>query len=322
MTQPDQASLAALRQSLPAFSHAGQPGEPLRAFCRFYNIDFESRVAGVQHRAGVIESGAFSLAVHRWTIPGASKNLLLIHGYMDHVGLFGHLVEYGLKHGCNVVAFDLPGHGLSSGECVVIDDFGHYSQAVADVIAGVELPELPRSVIAQSTGCAALMDFALKNPWPFTHTVFLAPLIRPAGWGRMRAAYLLLHRFKDTIPRTFTANSSDQDFLAFAMTDPLQSRYISVRWVGALRRWLAGLKFKDLGVGPVLVLQGDLDGTVAWPYNMKRIVRLFPNSQIEYLPGAGHQLANESAQFRARYLKIIDRYLKGQAQAPGIIAAD
>jgi alpha-beta hydrolase superfamily lysophospholipase len=322
MTQPNQTSLAALRQSLPEFSHAGQLGEPLRTFCRFYNIDFERRMDGVQHRAGYIESGEFSLAVHRWTIPGASKNLLLVHGYMDHVGLFGHLVEYGLKHGCNVVAFDLPGHGLSSGEFVVIEDFAHYSQAVADVIAGVVLPELPRWVIAQSTGCAALMDFALKNPWPFTDTVFLAPLIRPAAWGRMRTAYLLLHRFKDTISRTFTANSSDQHFLAFAMIDPLQSRYISVRWVGALRRWLAGLEFKDLGVGPVLVLQGDADGTVAWRYNMRRIMSLFPNSQIEYLPGAGHQLANESVEFRARYLKIIDRYLKEQAQAPGIIAAD
>ncbi|MEH6568454.1 MAG: alpha/beta hydrolase [Halioglobus sp.] len=313
MAQPDQASLAALRQSLPPFSQAGQPTEQLRDFCRYYNIDFESRLAGVQHRAGRIESGEFSLAVHRWTIPGASKNLLLVHGYMDHVGLFGHLVEYGLKQGCNVVAFDLPGHGLSSGEFVVIDDFAHYGLAVANVINGVELPELPRWVIAQSTGCAALMDFAQKYPWPFTHTVFLAPLIRPAAWGTVRAAYLLLHRFKDTIFRTFTENSSDKQFLAFVMIDPLQSKYISVRWVGALRRWLSGLEFKDLGVGPVLVLQGDADRTVAWRYNMKHIVTFFPSSEIEYLPGAGHHLANESAELRARYLEIVDHYLQGRA---------
>jgi alpha-beta hydrolase superfamily lysophospholipase len=135
-------------------------------------------------------------------------------------------------------------------------------------------------------------------------------------------AYVLLHRFKDTIFRTFTENSSDKDFLASVLVDPLQSRHISVRWVGALRRWLSGLEFKDLGVGPVLVLQGDADGTVAWRYNMKQIMTLFPGSQIEYLPGAGHHLANESAELRAAYLQIIDHYFLGQPRVQSPIATD
>ena len=72
---------------------------------------------------------------------------------------------------------------------------------------------------------------------------------------------------------------------------------------------LAGLPLADLGVGPVLVLQGDRDGTVGWRYNMKAIAKLFPGSRIEYLPGAGHQLANESAAIRSRYAASIDAWL-------------
>jgi alpha-beta hydrolase superfamily lysophospholipase len=308
MAQMDQESLEALRRSLPSFATAGEHSVPLQAFCRYYQIDFEDRIAGVTHRIGQVQSGEYTLAVHRWALPGASRNLLLVHGYLDHVGLFGHLVEYGLSHGCNVIAFDLPGHGLSSGEPVVIADFGHYSQAIVNVLDAVPADALPWWVMAQSTGCAAVIDFARKYPWKFSAAVFLAPLVRPVGWRRVRVALLFLHRFRDTITRKFADNSGDQKFLTFLRQDPLQSRYISLRWIGALKRWLAELRFEDLGVGPLLVLQGDADRTVDWRYNMPRILELFPGAQIEYLPGAGHQLANETAEIRRLYLGSVGRF--------------
>jgi alpha-beta hydrolase superfamily lysophospholipase len=79
--------------------------------------------------------------------------------------------------------------------------------------------------------------------------------------------------------------------------------------VGALGRWLAGLPEQDLGVGPALIIQGDADKTVAWRYNLKIVEKLFPGSQVEYLSGAGHQLANESAPIRERYLAVVENWL-------------
>jgi lysophospholipase len=247
--------------------------------------------------------------VHQWSQPDARATLLLLHGYLDHTGLFDKLVDWGLAHHCNVLIFDLPGHGLSSGEPAVIDDFGDYSRAIHDVLDAVSLPALPLWVMAQSTGGAALIDYARRYDWPFAATVLLAPLVRPAGWLGVSVAQRLLSPFKDSIGRTFVVNSSDRDFLAFVQRDPLQSLRISLRWIGALRRWLRTLQPQDLGVGPALVIQGDTDGTVDWRYNMPVIARLFPGSQIEYLHGAGHQLANESAAFRADYLQRVADWL-------------
>ena len=309
MAKLDTESLEALRQSLPPLAEAGPLSQPMRDFCHYYNISPEDHLVGVAHRAGTLRSGKYNLAVHRWELQGATRNLLVVHGYTDHVGLFGHLVEYGLCQGCNVIAFDLPGHGLSSGETASIDEFADYSQAIHEVLAESGLPELPWWAMGQSTGCAALIDFARKYPWNFTATVFLAPLIRPAGWGRVRAGYLLLHRFKDSIGRKFADNSGDKEFLAFMQRDPLQTRRISLAWVGALRRWLKGLVFEDLGVGPLLVLQGDADATVDWRYNMQHIVKLFPGCQINYLAGAGHQLANETETIRSLYLEKVSKFV-------------
>lgn len=306
-----------LRELLPSFQEAAPPAALLLDYCRYYSIDFASQRAQVQHRVGTISSGPHSLVTHLWTQPGAASNLLLLHGYMDHTGLFNKLIDYGLSRNCNVLMFDLPGHGLSSGEPAVIDDFGDYSQAIHDVLSAVDLPVLPLWVMAQSTGGAALIDYASRYAWPFAATVLLAPLVRPAGWFQMRIAQLLLGPVVASVPRKFTKNSSDPEFLDFVQRDPLQSQRISVRWIGALRRWLRRLRQQDLGVGSALVIQGDADTTVDWRYNMGAVARLLPGSQVEYLAGAGHQLANESLELRQRYYACIDAYLAAAGIDPG-----
>jgi alpha-beta hydrolase superfamily lysophospholipase len=301
--------LERLRQQLPPFGDNAKPSPDLQAFCDYYGMDFAARLPGVSHTAGLIRSGEFTLAVHFWCQRDALANLLLVHGYFDHAGLFNKLIEWGLSRRCNVLIFDLPGHGLSSGEPAVIDDFGHYSRAIEDVLSVAKLPALPLWVMAQSTGAAALLDFASRYAWPFKAAVLLAPLVRPANWWRVRVSHQLLSPFVDSIARTFSVNSSDMVFLEFLKRDPLQSQRISLRWVGALRRWLARLPRRDLGVGPALVIQGDADATVDWRYNAAFVSALFPGSRVEYLPGAGHQLANESESYRRTYLALVIAWL-------------
>ena len=303
--------LAELRGGLPAFAEAGEVTPLQQAFCRFYDIDFSATRPGLDYRVGTVASGIYSLVVHRWLQSAASSNLLLVHGYLDHSGLYGKLIGYGLSHNCNVVIFDLPGHGLSSGEPAVIDDFADYGEAVSAVLAAAQMPDLPLWVMAQSTGCAALVEYARRHPWPFGATVLLAPLVRPVGWRRARAAHALVRRFADSIKRKFAPNSSDPDFLVFLQRDPLQSRRLPLRWVAALKRWLGSLPPGNLGVGPALVVQGEADQTVDWRYNVAFYRGLFPGSTVHMLAGAGHQLANESTAIREGYLAVVAEYLAG-----------
>jgi len=303
-----------LRHQLPPFGEGAKPSAELLAFCRYYGIEFGAQLAHLipelEHLAGHIVSGEHRIAVQCWRQPDAQANLFIVHGYYDHTGLFGRLVEWGLRQRCNVVIFDLPGHGLSSGEPAVIDDFGDYSQALDAVLARVRLPALPVWVMGQSTGCAALIDYASNYEWPFDATVLLAPLIRPASWGGVRVAHRLLKGFIPSIARVFSPNSSDAEFLTFIKQDPLQCHLVPLRWITALKRWLAKVKPIDLGVGGVLIIQGDFDGTVDWRYNVPFVEKLFPGSQVNYIEGAGHQLANESDELREAYLAIVKDYLK------------
>lgn len=306
--------LEALRASLPAIFAGAPDAVLLDAYRDYYSLDFSAQFPDLQYHLGHVASGQYQLATHLWLREGATANLLLLHGYFDHSGIFGKLVQWALAHQCNVLMFDLPGHGLSTGEPAVIDSFGEYARSIDDVMSTVELPDLPLWTMGQSTGCAALIEYARilghKRAWPFVATVMLAPLIRPVGWHGIRAAHRVVRPFRDTVTRTFNVNTSDEEFLKFLQQEPLQSRYTSLRWITALENWLGSLDFSDLGVGPVLVVQGDQDGTVDWRYNWLKLLSLFPDSRFECITGAGHQLANESESLRANYLARVRQYLR------------
>lgn len=297
------------RDHLSPLAAGDPPPDQHAAFLGFYHLDFSREFPGLEYRVGSVPSGTFQLAAHCWRQPDATANLLIVHGYMDHTGLFGKLIRFGLEHRCNVVIFDLPGHGLSSGEAITIDDFGQYGDAVASVLAACGLPDHRWLALAQSTGGAALLEYARRYDWHFAGAALLAPLVRPAGWLQMKWSSRLLQAFVDEVPRRFSTNSADDDFLAFQQADPLSVRRIPLSWIGALDRWLASLAVADLGVGPVLVVQGMADATVDWAWNLPCYLRFFPGSDTLMVPGAGHQLANEAEAIQAQFLPEVADWL-------------
>lgn len=301
--------LVRLVSSLPPWQPGLMP-EGAQAYLELYRLDMSAAFPDCVHGLGAFESGDHHLALHTWELPGATETLYLVHGYFDHVGLYRHLVKYGLEQGYNVVAFDLPGHGLSSGPRAEIEDFAEYRRAIVDVLAATERLPGPRHVIAQSTGGAAVMDFLQMEAASFDKVVLLAPLIWPHGWARIRFIYLLLHRFFDSVPRDFADSSQDPEFLEFVREDPLQSQVIPVCWVGALRRWIPAFVSRPPCPQPLLILQGDNDGTVDWRRNLNQLERSFPAAHVETLATARHHLVNEHAPIREAFLGKITRFLR------------
>ena len=99
--------------------------------------------------------------------------VIVVHGYMDHTGLYGHLIRHLLdRQLLTVVCLDLKGHGLSSGAACSITNFGDYVAQVKSVIALCQMHfEGPLHGIGQSMGGAVLMKHCLNqsahNAYPF-----------------------------------------------------------------------------------------------------------------------------------------------------------
>jgi len=269
--------------------------------------------AGAVRELLLWEGDYWRLATHLWQQPEARGNLVLLHGLFDHTGLYDKLLAYGLSRQYNVLMFDLPGHGLSTGEPAVIKDFAAYGRAIGSVLGQVKLPQLPCVAMAQSTGCAALVEFARIYPWPFQAAVLLAPLVRPYLWPLNRVVFELARRFITERPRSFTNNADNQAFLEFLRDrDPLQARTLPVQWVTAMLAWKRRFEsHRPTDIAP-LVVQGHADRTVDWRYNVKVISRLFEPA-VFYIPEARHHLVNESPAVRAQIFEAIDAELARSA---------
>ena len=292
----------------------GQPlSEAARRYSRYYGIDFSDSRSELKHGFGYFEAAGHTLATHTWRPPRPRGTVLVCHGYFDHVGLYRHVIGRALELDYAVVAYDLPGHGLSSGPRAEIDDFGVY-QTVLEQCLSEARPHFPGPwhAIAQSTGGAIVMEYLLRHgdQSVFRKSILLAPLVRPHQWHTARWLHTLISPFTSSIKRVFTINSGDPDFLDFLENaDPLQSRRLSARWVSALKKWLPAFKaLPPRDISPV-VIQGDKDETVDWRHNLSVIGEKFGKPEVHLLEGARHQLANEQADLRERMLRIIDRHL-------------
>ena len=285
------------------------------AYLRHYDIHFAEEFPDLGHTFGRISTPSHELSAHLWRPRDAAGTAVVLHGYFDHVGLYGHLIRFLLERNFAVLAFDLPGHGLSSGAQATIETFDHYVaafDACLDALGG-HLPK-PWHLFGQSTGGAIAMEWVLANRLdrqssPFEHIVLLAPLVRPYQWPVNRVLYEIARRFVKERERTFTTNAENPEFLRFLReSDPLQARVLPVQWVTAMKAWKE--RFERYGASDLapLVIQGHADKTVDWRYNMAVIERLF-EPEIYFIPEARHQLVNESEAIRRQMFAKIDEKL-------------
>ncbi len=303
-----------LRSSLTPFDFKRlSPASDLEAgYFRFFGLDF-SDLEAIEHCFGCFDAGKYRISQHYYAQPDARGTVFIQHGYYDHVGLYTHPIRYCLSRGYNVIGYDQPGHGLSTGDRASIPDFNDYQMTLT---ACLEMCRnhcpAPWLILGQSMGGAIAMTHLLSNPdSPFVKAILFAPLVHPAGWAVGQWLHALAKHFVSKQNRVFVKNSHDTEFLRFLREDDfLQARDLPIQWVTALKKWTR--EFNKLGTNNIdtLVLQGTDDKTVAWRYNMKVIKSKFPNSRVHYLPLAGHQLVNESPPYRTDMFNRIDRFLE------------
>ena len=278
-------------------------------YFRGYGIDLENKLEDVGHTFGYVDTKVFRIATHLYSCKNPKGTVFLLHGYYDHVGLFEHIIRFFLEQNLNVLAYDLPGHGLSRGESATIEDFDDYRQTLEDILAFSDclLPK-PWFAYGQSTGCAIITDFlndlaVQMQPAPFQQVILSAPLVRPYLWWLARIQFYIAQPFVKQIPRTFKNNCRDADFIQKAHNDPLAPTVLPTQWVASMNRWIKKIEASSVQIPvPAFILQGTDDKTVDGPHNVKVLSRLYVESSTLWLENARHHLPNELRATREQYL--------------------
>ena len=296
-------SFTALATSWP--DYAGATGNLAEAaahkqYLAHYQLDFISQGVASSYQYGTLQVASFAVAVQSWQpLQAAAGTVYVVHGYWDHTGLYHHLIRLCLVAGFAVVAYDEPGHGLSTGDRAAIADFSQYSDVLDAVLAAHPSPDLTRIGIGQSTGGAVLLRQFFIRPHSFNDTILLAPLVRASRWHWLVAGHAVLSPFLKKFPRDMrVCGSHNPDYAAFLRADSLQYGYASGLWIGAMRRWVVEFLGFTAQAGKMLYIQGDQDDTVDWRFNLAAVRERVPQLSVSLQPGAYHNLVNEADNFR------------------------
>jgi alpha-beta hydrolase superfamily lysophospholipase len=290
----------AARQPLSSEAHA---------YRHFYQLDLPAH-----SWLGRFDAAGFEIVAQVWIPSNPVATLFMLHGFYDHMGLYRHAVQWALGQGFAVIACDLPGHGLSSGERATIHDFADYQAVLAGLFAEAQSLALPQPwhLLGQSTGGAIIVDHLLHGGAhsPAQGQVMLmAPLVRPRAWGWSKLSYRLLKPFVNGIARRFSENTNDPTFMPFLQADPLQPRRLPTAWVGALVQWVRRIEAAPHSGRPVLIVQGEDDMTVDWRYNLQVLRQKFERVQVLQVPAARHHLVNELPEIRGRCFGFFAQHL-------------
>ena len=300
----DKTTLGHLRLAMPLFSDAmlktSTPIDLLTDYLQFYQLPLAT--PNLKLTAGTTED--YQTVIMSWEPTKSLGTVIIVHGYMDHTGLYGHLIRHLLGRQLSVVCLDLKGHGLSSGTACSITDFGDYVAQVQSVIVLCQAHfDGPLHGIGQSMGGSVLMKHCLNqsahNAYPFTSLTLLAPLLQPADWKKNRRLYHLSRWFVKSIKRVFRPSSRDIEFLAFLREqDPLQPTRVPLDWVGAMDQWISEFAQAKKVDYPVHIIQGDNDKTLDWKYNLSQFRLTFNALQVTIIKRANHHLVNEEEALR------------------------
>jgi alpha-beta hydrolase superfamily lysophospholipase len=298
-----------LRERLPPLTERTIVADPMfTKYLHSYGLD----TLGVSPVAGTFRSDSFTCVGQIYRPDRAHGTVFFLHGLFDHTGIVANGIRVCLREGFTVATFDLPGHGLSSGERGAIDDFSEYAGALREfmrICAGVV--DTPYFFIGHSTGCAAGYEYvATSAEQPFQKIIFLAPLLRSAHYHLAIAGNAVLQPIVPATPRWFRKNSHDREFLKRLRSDPLQAEKFPVRWATAYYQWWKRVQAYPRQTLPLTVIQGTGDDVVDWRFNLPWLEKKIDGIAIVKIPGARHQLLNESEPYRGECIGNIREVLR------------
>lgn len=316
-------SREALIKSLPPLDQycSSRASTELRSYLKHYQL--ASLSGSCKYSIGRLLLDEVQVAVQRFSQTQREScrgSIVVVHGYMDHMGLYQHLIKYLYACGFDVICYDLSGHGLSDGAPLDVESFEHYAIQLDQLLRHPSLSlQHPVHLIGQSTGgaiiCGRQRLLADPHALPGGQCVLLAPLIRPALWRSIKRRFRWLKYVLRRVPRRLSQNSHDPEFIEFiAQHDPLQHKVIPVGWIGAMLAWGDWIEQQAAFDTRLHIIQGTDDLTVDWQHNMAIFERLYPNSRFNFIENARHHLVNESEHYRKLLFKYLDAALCEQAQ--------
>jgi len=284
--------------------------------------------ASERHDTGLFDgAGGEKLFWQSWQPAGEKRGVLVVmHGLKDHSSRYAGLAGKLTAAGYAVYAFDLRGHGRSSGRRVRIDSFDQYT---ADLAAFLELvrvrePDRPIFLFGHSMGGAIAALTAIEKQPELAGLILSGPALRLDIWP---LTVPLTRHSGSLMPGLPFFRLSDDDFssdpkvVAAMGKDPFihhggAAVGTAAGLIGATRRIWAGTSRLTL---PILALHGTRDKLTS-PAGSRELIARVPSTDatLRLYDGFMHDLLHEpkGAEVAADIQAWLDAHTGDRPAAP------
>jgi alpha-beta hydrolase superfamily lysophospholipase len=203
-----------------------------------------------------------------WLPEEVSRVLLVVHGFGEHSGRYDELGAWFAARGCAVEAFDLRGHGRSSGVrthverfAQLLDDLAAFHALVREEHAGP-----PITLLAHSMGGLLALAYLAERRPSVSGAIVSGPALAPdRAVPRVRIA--LARALRHLAPKLampagldVTGLSRDADVVRRYVGDPLVVRSMTASFGAELLAAAAATRGRAAAIAtPVLLLHGKQD---------------------------------------------------------------
>jgi len=238
-----------------------------------------------------------------FAVANARASVVVVHGFAEHSGRYGGIIEALNNAGFSVVAYDARGHGKSGGTRAFVSSYNEYVDDLQDIVAAAtERLGAPPFVFGHSQGGLVTLRFLDRA----ANSVRGAILSNPALTNKLevplwkialaRAASKLQPKL--AVPTGLSGKdvSRDPQVQRDYDEDPLNCKAATARWytefLGAQQEALA--RPGVLRSVPTLALLGDGDRVIDCAVSTKFFAQAAGGDlTVQTYPGFFHELLNE-----------------------------
>jgi len=286
----------------------------------------------IRHIEGQLQvSGSTGLYWQSWTPPEKPiAVLILIHGFGEHSGRYPYFVERLCADNIAVFAFDLRGHGKTTGRRGHIQSINEFRDDVGAFVKNVrsELPGVPVFIFGHSMGSLVVLDYVLRHPEGLAGTIISGSGLEPAGVATAPVVFLarvlsvVWPVFPIRLPVDATGLSRIESEIERYNNDPLVHNISSARMANELLNAIDWIKThpQDLQI-PLLMVHGEAD-RVNLPSGSSNFFSAvsFPDKELVLYPGGFHELHNDLD--KEKELGDIIRWLHDRVESNSTAAVD
>ena len=282
------------------------------------------------HDEGRIDSARGAELFWQSWFPEAQSRaaVLFVHGLGEHSSRYAHVAERLVAGGHACLAFDLRGHGRSSGRRGHIVRFADY---LADVEAARgeltrRAPGAPLYLLGHSLGGLIALRYLLERPAGVTGAVISSPYlgdlpeVAPPRFldvlARLLSRICPILPFKTGIRPQFV--SRDPESVRAYRDDPLIFDRVTPRFYTESRRALAEVHAAAASWQvPLLLMQSGADRLVN-PEATRNWAAAAPSERVDFVEWKGfyHEMFNEPVEERERVFQRVEEWLHSARLGP------